>query len=151
VTFFLSHTLSLTHSRSLSDTQSLSLSLSLTLSLSFSHYIALQVEKQLAVETRAFKEASGINSSIKDLTAAQVCRVYLTERVDQVVLQKTIPAQIRRLILYDSNNGGKVDEFMWELTSAKTTLWFFFSDEIAQLDEFVRKLTLVKRLYRHIM
>ena len=31
---------------------------------------------------------------------------YLTARVYEVVLQKPIPAQIRQLIVYMSNNGG---------------------------------------------
>ena len=37
----------------------------------------------------------------------------------QVVLQKSIPAQIRQLILYISNNEGQVDGFVRELSFAK--------------------------------
>ena len=40
----------------------------------------------------------------------------------KVVLQKSIPAQIRQLILYISNSKGQVDEFVGELTSAKNGL-----------------------------
>ena len=40
---------------------------------------------------------------------------YLTKGGHQVLLQKSIPAQIRRLILYISNNKGWVDEFVRKL------------------------------------
>ena len=43
----------------------------------------------------------------------------LTESVFNVVLQKSIPTQIRKLILYISMSEERVDEFMRELTSAK--------------------------------
>ena len=43
-------------------------------------------------------------------------QLYLTESVQKVVLQDLIPAQIRQLILYISNNRGQVDGFVWELT-----------------------------------
>ena len=43
----------------------------------------------------------------------------LTESVHTVVLQKSIPAQSRQLILYISNNKGQVDEFWWDWTFAK--------------------------------
>ena len=36
-----------------------------------------------------------------------------------VVLQKSIPAQTSQLILYISNNGGHIDEFVGELTFAE--------------------------------
>ena len=38
---------------------------------------------------------------------------------NEVVLQKSIPAQIRLVILYISNDEGYVDEFVRELTFAK--------------------------------
>ena len=44
---------------------------------------------------------------------------YLTESVDKVVSQKSIPAQIRQLSLYMSNNKGPVDGVVRELTFAK--------------------------------
>jgi len=44
---------------------------------------------------------------------------YLTGSVDTVVLQKSIPAQIRQLILHISNNKGCVDRFVRELTFAQ--------------------------------
>ena len=49
----------------------------------------------------------------------QVLHFYLTERVNKVVLQMSIPAQIRQLIFYISNNKGQVDGFVRELTSTK--------------------------------
>ena len=44
------------------------------------------------------------------------CGPYLTESVYKVVFKKSIPAQIRELIIYVSNNKGYVDEFVLELT-----------------------------------
>ena len=44
---------------------------------------------------------------------------YLTESVYKVVLQMSIPAQIRQRVLYISNDKGLVDEFARELTFAK--------------------------------
>ena len=44
---------------------------------------------------------------------------YLTQSVFQVVLQKSIPTQIRQLILYIRNSKGWVDRFVRGLTSAK--------------------------------
>ena len=46
-------------------------------------------------------------------------RPYLTHSVSKAVFEKSIPAQIRVLILCASNSEGKVDEFMGELTCAK--------------------------------
>ena len=45
--------------------------------------------------------------------------IHLTESVYKVVLQKSIPTQIRQLILYISDDEGYVDEFVGELTFAK--------------------------------
>ena len=60
----------------------------------------------------------------------QVCtpkaRSHLTESVYEVVLQKSFHAQIRQLMLHISNDKGYVDEF-------------------------VRKLTFVKQLYKHFL
>ena len=44
---------------------------------------------------------------------------YLTESVYNVVLQKSIPAQIRQLFLYISNDRGLVDEFVRDFCFAK--------------------------------
>ena len=44
---------------------------------------------------------------------------YLTESVYKDVLQNSIPAQIRQLILYISNDKGDVDGFVRELTFAE--------------------------------
>ena len=52
-------------------------------------------------------------------------RPYLTESVYQVVLQKSIPAQIRQLILYISNSKGYVDGFVGGVTSAKQLYKYF--------------------------
>ena len=49
----------------------------------------------------------------------------LTKSVYKVVLQKSISAQIRRLILYISNNKGHVDGFVEELTFAKRFYDYF--------------------------
>ena len=38
--------------------------------------------------------------------------------VDEVVLQRSIPAQIRQIIFYISNDKGSVDGFVQELTFA---------------------------------
>ena len=46
-------------------------------------------------------------------------RVYHTESVHTIVLQQSISAKIRQLILYISNDGGRVDEFVRELSFAK--------------------------------
>ena len=43
---------------------------------------------------------------------------YLIESIHKVVLQKSIPAQIRRLSLYIGNNEEEVDGFVRELTFA---------------------------------
>ena len=52
-------------------------------------------------------------------TRNQTSEIYLAEIVHKVVLQKSILVQIRQLILYMSDNKGKVDEFVRELTGAK--------------------------------
>ena len=44
---------------------------------------------------------------------------YLTKSLSQVVLQKSIPTQIRQLLLYISNDEGLIDGFVRELTFAK--------------------------------
>jgi len=54
-----------------------------------------------------------------DLNPFAQARSYLTESVYKVVLQKSIPEQIRQLILYISNNKGYVYGFVQELTFAK--------------------------------
>ena len=46
-------------------------------------------------------------------------KVYLTENVYNVVLQKSIFVQIRQLIRYSSNDKGQVDGFVRELTFEK--------------------------------
>jgi hypothetical protein len=50
---------------------------------------------------------------------ARQVRSCLAESAYKVVLQKSIPAQIRQLILQISNDRGLVDGFVRELTSAK--------------------------------
>ena len=44
------------------------------------------------------------------------------ESVYKVVVQKSIPAQIRQLILYMSNNKERVEKFVGEIDFRKTTL-----------------------------
>ena len=44
---------------------------------------------------------------------------YLTETVYKIILQKSGPTQIRRLLLYISNSRGSIDGFVGELTSTK--------------------------------
>ena len=70
--------------------------------------------------------AKGACSRVQDLEFAECCEnesggegVYLTESVDKVVLQKSIPAQIRQLFLSISNDKGQVDELMQESTFTK--------------------------------
>ena len=54
---------------------------------------------------------------------------YRTESVYKVVLQKSIPTQIRQLILYVSNNEGYVDEFVRELAFAERLSGHFLRDK----------------------
>ena len=51
--------------------------------------------------------------------AVAVCRSYLTQSVYKVVLQKSIPTEIRQLDLYISNDNEHIDGFVRELTFAK--------------------------------
>ena len=51
------------------------------------------------------------------------------EKVFKVVLQKSIPARIRQLILYISNNEGKVEVFVGELSFAKRPYKNFLWDK----------------------
>jgi len=44
---------------------------------------------------------------------------YITQSIFKIVLQKSLPTQIRHLILYTSNSTGYVDGFVGDLTSAK--------------------------------
>ena len=53
---------------------------------------------------------------------------YLAEIVYKVVLQKSIPAQIRQLILYIGHNTGYVDGFARELAFAKRPFKHFQRD-----------------------
>jgi len=46
-------------------------------------------------------------------------KLYLTEGVFQIVLERSVPTQIRQLIIHISNSKGSVDEFLGVLTSAK--------------------------------
>ena len=46
-------------------------------------------------------------------------RIYLAQRLDTVVLQKSIQAKNRQLILYISDDRGSVDVFGREFTSAE--------------------------------
>ena len=51
-------------------------------------------------QTQSWHKNTFTNSTFSNL------RVYLTESVHKVDLQKSIPAQIRQLVIYDSNNKG---------------------------------------------
>ena len=64
--------------------------------------------------TRTFLGAGGRPVSVDGRVA-----VYLTESVYKVVLQMSISAHIRQLILHMSNNKEYVDEFVRESTFAK--------------------------------
>ena len=55
----------------------------------------------------------------------------LTQIVYQAVLQESIPAQIRQHILYISNDKGLADEFVRELTVTKRLYKHFLWDKIA--------------------
>jgi len=46
-------------------------------------------------------------------------RSYLAESNYKVILQTSIPVQIRRLIFCMTHQNGQFDGFAWELTSAK--------------------------------
>ena len=48
----------------------------------------------------------GVRPRVGALAGVQPLSVYLTESVDQVVLQKLIPPQVRQLILYMIDNRG---------------------------------------------
>ena len=57
---------------------------------------------------------------LKSGAKPQSCwRSYLTDSVYQLVLQKSIPIQLRQLILHISNSEGQSDGFVRELISAK--------------------------------
>ena len=55
---------------------------------------------------------------------------YLTDDFHEIVLQKAIPAQIRHLILYFSNDEGFVDGFVRGSTFAKRLYEHFLLDRI---------------------
>ena len=57
------------------------------------------------------------------------CIPYLTESVYEVVLEKSIPTQIRQLVLYIRNDKGYVDGFVWELPFAKRLLESTFCEK----------------------
>ena len=50
-----------------------------------------------------------------------IVQVYLTQSGDKVVWQKSVPTQIRQLILCISTSKAQVDVFKGELTHAKRT------------------------------
>ena len=54
----------------------------------------------------------------------QPFHLHLAESVYEVVLQKSIPAQIRHLILSISKNKGQVDDFLRELTAPPRSALF---------------------------
>ena len=56
-----------------------------------------------------------------------------SKSVYRVVLSKSIPAQIRQLILHVSNRKGSVDEFVGELTSAKRLKKHFVREKVCGL------------------
>ena len=56
---------------------------------------------------------------VTDRQRSRLRRFNLTESVGKVLLQKSIPAQIRQLILNIGDNNGHVDGFVWESTLAK--------------------------------
>ena len=56
-------------------------------------------------------------------------RLYLAESVHIVFLQKSIPAQIRQLILYISNDKGEVDGYVRETTCSKQVYKSFLGDK----------------------
>ena len=66
-------------------------------------------------------------------------RTYLTESIYKVVLQKSIAAQIRQLIVYHYQHEEQVDEFVLELTRAKRLHDHFVWDE-----------TIAYLLWRHL-
>ena len=53
------------------------------------------------------------------MRALATSRFHFTENVNEVVLQKSISAQIREFILHTSNGIGQVDGFVWQLEFAK--------------------------------
>ena len=55
----------------------------------------------------------------RHVATIQFSQVYLTQSVYKLVLQKSIPAQIRQLFLHLSNYNGRFDGFTLELTLAK--------------------------------
>ena len=62
-------------------------------------------------------------------TSIDWLRTYLTESVYEVVLQTSIPAQIRQFILYISNNQGLIDEFVRESPFAERLSKHFMRDK----------------------
>ena len=56
---------------------------------------------------------------------------YLTESVFKVIFRESIPTQIRQLIIHISNNKGQVDEFVRKLTYARRLYKHFLRDKTA--------------------
>ena len=53
------------------------------------------------------------------------CNKFISQKVFEVFLQKSIPAQIRQLILYNYKNKERVDAFVRELNFAKRRYKYF--------------------------
>ena len=61
-------------------------------------------------------------------------RVYPPKSVEQVFSQKSFPLQIRKLILYISNDKEQVDGFVRELTLAQRVYENFLGDKSQGVD-----------------
>jgi hypothetical protein len=56
------------------------------------------------------------------------CTYFISQKVSLKLLKKSIPAQIRQVILYISDNKGQVDGFVRKLTFAKRLHTHFLCD-----------------------
>jgi hypothetical protein len=78
---------------------------------------AKRLEKRFVGSAKIEKEFKKRTEGVASLKYA--LQPYLSESVYRVVLQRSIPIQIRQLILYIRNIEGQVDGCMGELTSAR--------------------------------
>ena len=74
-------------------------------------------------------KAAAVSNGSKWFMISYVVRPYLTDSINKVFLKKSITTQIRRRILYISNDNGSVNEFVRELTFVKRLCKHFMWDK----------------------
>ena len=71
------------------------------------------------IERDRLRERESERERVGGRGRGSVPRIYLTQSVSKVVLQKSIPTRIRHLVPHVSNSQGYVDGFVGDLTSEK--------------------------------